>query len=308
MGFNNAAKKLYERFLDFREKELERKEHYIEEIGQGKEKEKKIIRTIKDGTAFTEETVSSLHDIETEERELLERFEVEDVSSLEDFFSVLEKLHLKNMKEIQNVSVELNNNYRKPTDYHSSAPYKGLKRSVRKELYRDCLHLYEGLVYESRMIEAYFTITKTLLDEIGGFEEELTMSEKIEMKREEKKGDSTSKEVEKEEKIIQSEEHILEDVLKKLEEEIDSVETIVEDLEDKLDKNINQTSSTGADLGTVGILATAMKNENVEKLIDESLGESPKFTSIHSQMRNYLQEHGRMDNMIERLRGRLENR
>lgn len=297
MVLNSSAKNLYSKFLDFREKELERKEHYLHEITQGREAEERIADTVKDSSMFDGEVKRSLHDIESSEHDLVERLEARDVSSLDSFFSSMQELHVRNMEEIRNVSTKLDDRYRKPTSYNSSAPFKGYKRSVQKELYRDILHLHEGLVYESRMIEIYFRITQAMLEELRELEDELTLNEKIERKRD---GGSSLGKVTGEEKEIRK-------ILDKLENNLDKVEKIIEEFLEVLGKNYRQSSDAQTDLEGVGMLTQVMKTENVEKLRERSLGGPTKFNKLESKMEAYTRERGRIDNMIDQLRSKLGN-
>jgi len=300
MVLNSSAKNLYSKFLDFREKELERKEHYLHEIGQGKEVEERIVDTVKDSSMFDDEVVHSLHDIESSEHDLVERLEARDVSTLDSFFSSMQELHDRNMEEIRNVSGELDDRYRKPTSYNSSAPFKSYKRSVRKELYRDILRLHEGLVYESRMIETYFRITQALLEELRELESELTLNEKIERKRKNSEGETSLEKVTEEEKEIRK-------ILGKLEDHLDKVEQTIEEFLEVLGENFRDSSDANTDLEGVNMLTRVMKAENVEKLRERSLDGPTKFNKLESKMEAYTREKGRIDNMIDQLRSKLEN-
>lgn len=301
MVLNSAAKNLYTKFLDFREKELERKEHYLHEIGQGKEVEERIIETVKDGSAFDDEVAHSLRDLEKDEHDLVERLEMKDVSTLDSFFSSLEELHEKNMDEIKDVSGRLDDKYRKPTGHHSSAAFSEYKRSVRKELYRDILHLHEGLVYESQMVEAYFRITKALLKELRELESELTLTERIERKRE-KEGECESSL----EKITEEEKEVM-TIIEDLKANLDRIKEIIKEFQDTLGDNYRQSSDARTDLGGVGMLTRAMKDENVEKLRDRSLGGPTKFNKLESKMEGYTHKTGMHGNMIDQLESKLEN-
>jgi hypothetical protein len=294
MVLNSSAKKLMKKFYDFMEDELERKEHYIHEIHEGEDAEQEILQVLEDDSHFADETIHRLDEVEESERELIERLELEDLERLDEFFSNLRELHERNMEEIEDVSGRYDSAYRKPTDYHAPAPYASKKRSFRKELYRDTLHLYEGLLYESRMIEIYLKVAKALAQEVDEMTQELTMSEKIEKRRDEGK-------------ILREEEGDLVEIIEKLEEESLDVEEMAREAAEKLEKNINNTSSTGADLGNVGTLTTVMTDENVRNVQERSIGRS-RFSKIRRQMKAYSEEkYGRVENVLEQTRSRLGN-